>query len=148
MFPVLAWGWGVVIFPSVNPVWNNPGLSFLKEPRLLVAVVATWERRCGWKVILTGLAMYAHAEAGCFYLNTAAAACWSWSCLCSAARNPGIFFFFAMPLAPRYPSQSCLLHNAYLCFTKCLNAASVLHGWKDWVGLPQYFLRNSPGGVT
>lgn len=54
-------------FSICKPLWNNPGLSFLKEPRLLVAVVATWERRCGWKVILTGLAMYAHAEAGCLF---------------------------------------------------------------------------------
>lgn len=47
-------------FPISKPLWNNPGLSFLEEPRLL-AVVAIWESRWGWKAMLTALP-HTHAE--------------------------------------------------------------------------------------
>lgn len=83
-------------FPVSKALWNNPGLSFLEELRLL-AVVTIWESRCGWKVILTGLATLARAELG-VYLNTAAAAPRSWSCLCLAFKSWDFFFFFFGPL--------------------------------------------------
>ena len=78
-------------FPICKPLWNNPGLSFLKELSLL-AVVATWEHRCGWKVILTGLAMHACAEAGCLFKHCSC--CSPILKLFLAIRIPDFFFFF------------------------------------------------------
>lgn len=80
-------------FPICKPLWNNPGLSFLKKPRLLgqlsppgsAGVVEKWY----WQALPC-----MHVQRLGVYLNTAAAACWSWSCLCLAIRILEFFFFF------------------------------------------------------
>lgn len=121
--------WWAVIFPSVNlceTIRDCPSLRsrgcWQRSPSGRAGVV---EKRC-WQALPR-----THVQRLGVYLNAAAAARRSWSCLCLAIR-----------IHKTYPnSVSCKM---CICVSlKCLNFANVLHGCIDWAGLPQSFLRNS-----